>query len=146
MKTILAAAAIAVGLSAGQTNATCTQHDIGGTWEFYGDASGPLFSFDQALRCILHVNKLTGAIEQSSSCAAAGIGGGVSAPGTINSGTATLTGTENCTFNLSFHTNINGRILPVSAAHATMSLNKDLVAGLVSVEMGGTTFTMVKIR
>jgi len=145
MKGILAATAIAVGLSGGHANAACTQEDIGGTWEFYGDISSPFLPFDQALRCTVHIEKTTGTMAASSPCASSGIGGGTLTPGTVASGTATLGDAENCTFNIAFHAVI-GRIIPVSVQHATMSLSKDVVAGLVRADMGGSTFTMVKIR
>ena len=145
MKAVLAATTIAVGLLAGQANAFCTHHDIGGTWEFYGDISSPSLSFEQALRCTVHINQLTGDIAQGSPCASSSIGGGAVTHGTVLSGNAALVSLENCTFHISVHVNA-GRILEVNAPHATMSLSKEMVAGLVGVDMGGSTFTMVKIR
>src|ERR1700733_11465541 len=147
MKTILAATAIAVGLSAGQANATCTQLDAGGTWEFYADISTPLLPSDQALRCTMHVEKLSGTIAPKSPCAStAFFSGGVASSSEFGGGTILLKDADNCTFGISFQVDPTGRNLSVSVAHATMSLNKDVVAGLVSAAMGGSTFTMVKIR
>ncbi len=145
MKGILATTAIAVGLSAGQANAACVHQDIGGTWEFYGDISVPFLPFEQALRCTVHIDPLTGAIGHGSPCASSGIGGGAVTHGTVDLGNAVLVDPENCTFHINFHA-LAGRILIVNAPHATMSLSKELVAGLVGVDMGGSTFSMVKIR
>jgi hypothetical protein len=149
MNRIIAATAIAVGLSSGPAHAVCTLADIGGTWGFYGD----LYTGNQgsalALSCTLHIDKTSGEVATDSACESTGVSnpGGY---GTVTFGTFILEEPDNCTFSFRFGTDA-GRNVSVEVRRSTLSENKQVLAGMISRPLRGLTgagaiVTMIKIR
>lgn len=152
MKAILAATAIAAGFSAPQAHALCTQADIGGTWEFYGDVYSATSQFSTyALRCTLHIDKASGQVATGSACESTAVNGQSVHDGTVTFGNILIAAPDNCTFDLRFSSNAGVVGIGVQSLHATMSPSKEIVVGMLGARLhtstrGGSIFTMVKIR
>ena len=149
MNKIMAATAVAVGLWSGQAQAVCSLADIGGTWGFYADVyTGGQFSA-LALSCTLHIDKTTGQVATDSACQSTAVNGS-SGHGNVTFGEFSLAEADNCTFSFRFGTN-SGRNLSVEVRQATLSENKQVMAGTIaspprSLTGAGSIITMIKIR
>ena len=149
MNRIIAATAIAVGLSSGPAHAVCTLADIGGTWGFYADIYTGVQASPLALSCTLHIDKTSGQVATDSECESAG-GGNSQSHGNVTFGEFSLTEPANCTFFFRFGTNTL-RNSSIEVRRSTLSENKQVLAGMIaspprSLTGAGSIVTMIKIR
>jgi hypothetical protein len=152
MNKIIAAAAVAAGISAGPAHAVCTQADIGGTWEFYGDVYSATKQFSSyALRCTLHIDKTSGHVATESACESTAVNGQSVHRGNVTFGNILITDPDNCTFSVRFGSNAGIVSVGIQSLFATMAPSKEIVAGMLGDNLntnnrGGSIFTMVKIH